>query len=77
MCARFSFKKYLKRHFKKFCYCDSFVTAEFCYQKSNSGATIKGHNQAMYANLLILATPARIIGHQVVRLGHLGGFVAF
>ena len=31
----------------------------------------------IYANLVILATPARIIGHQVVCLGHLGGFVAF
>ena len=31
----------------------------------------------MYANLVILATPERIIGHQVVCLGHLGGFVAF
>ena len=30
-----------------------------------------------YANLVILATPARIIGHQVVCLGHLGGFAAF
>ena len=31
----------------------------------------------IYANLVILATPVRIIGHQVVCLGHLGGFVAF
>ena len=31
----------------------------------------------MYANLAILATPVPIIGHQVVCLGHLGGFVAF
>ena len=31
----------------------------------------------MYANLAILATPVRIIGHQVVSLGHIGGFVAF
>ena len=31
----------------------------------------------MYANLVILATPERIIGLQVVCLGHLGGFVAF
>ena len=31
----------------------------------------------IYANLIILATPVRIIGHQVVSLGHLGGFVAF
>ena len=31
----------------------------------------------MYANLVILATPERVIGHQVVSLGHLGGFVAF
>ena len=29
------------------------------------------------ANLVILATPARVMGYQVVRLGHLGGFVAF
>ena len=32
---------------------------------------------AIYANLVILATPVRDIGHQVVSLGHLGGFVAF
>ena len=31
----------------------------------------------IYANLVILATPVRVIGHQVVCLGHLGGFVAF
>ena len=31
----------------------------------------------IYANLVILATPVRIIDHQVVCLGHLGGFVAF
>ena len=31
----------------------------------------------IYANLVILATPVRDIGHQVVSLGHLGGFVAF
>ena len=31
----------------------------------------------IYANLVILATPGRIIGHQVVCLGHLSGFIAF
>ena len=31
----------------------------------------------IYANLVILATPVRITGHQVVSLGHLGGFVTF
>ena len=31
----------------------------------------------IYANLAILATPVRVVGHQVVSLGHLGGFVAF
>ena len=31
----------------------------------------------IYANLVILATPLRVIGHQVVHLGHLGGMVAF
>ena len=31
----------------------------------------------IYANLAILATPSRVIGRQVVSLGHLGGFVAF
>ena len=31
----------------------------------------------IYANLVILATPVRDIGHQVVSLGHLGGFIAF
>ena len=31
----------------------------------------------MYANLVILATPVRIISYQVVSLGYLGGFVAF
>ena len=31
----------------------------------------------IYANLVILATPVLISGHQVVCLGHLGGFVAF
>ena len=31
----------------------------------------------IYANLVILATPVRIISYQVVSLGHLGGFVAF
>ena len=30
-----------------------------------------------YANLVILATPVRVLGLQVVSLGHLGGFVAF
>ena len=28
------------------------------------------------ANLVILATPVRIISYQVVSLGHLGGFIA-
>ena len=32
---------------------------------------------SIYANLVILATPVRIISYQVVSLGHLGGFVAF
>ena len=31
----------------------------------------------MHANLAILATPVRVIGHQVVSLGQLGGFIAF
>ena len=31
----------------------------------------------IYANLVILATPVLVVGHQVVSLGHLGGFVAF
>ena len=31
----------------------------------------------IYANLVILTTPVRIISYQVVSLGHLGGFVAF
>ena len=30
----------------------------------------------IYANLVILATPVRIISYQVVSLGHFGGFVA-
>ena len=33
--------------------------------------------KSINANLVILATPVRDIGHQVVSLGHLGGFVAF
>ena len=33
--------------------------------------------QWMHANLVILATPVRVLGLQVVSLGHLGGFVAF
>ena len=33
--------------------------------------------QYIHANLVILATPVHIIGHQVVCLGHLGGFIAF
>ena len=33
--------------------------------------------ECIYANLVILATPVRIISYQVVSLGHLGGFVAF
>ena len=31
----------------------------------------------IYAYLVNLATLERVIGHQVVCLGHLGGFVAF
>ena len=40
-----------------------------CFKKLN--------NTDIYANLVILATPVDVIGHQVVCLGHLGGFVAF
>ena len=35
------------------------------------------HICQIHANLVILATPLRVLGHQVVSLGHLGGFVAF
>ena len=45
---------------------------------SNSVQSTQMSQQILiYANLVILATPVRIIGHQVVSLGHLGGFIAF
>ena len=31
----------------------------------------------MYADLVILAIPVRVISYQVVSFGYLGGFVAF
>ena len=52
--------------------CSFFASLTTDYDK-----TMEFCKVGMYANLVILATPVCIIGHQVVCLGHLGGFVAF
>ena len=53
------------------------VNGAICYFNFKEGVNRGLITCKIYANLVILATPVRVIGHQVVCLGHLGGFVAF
>ena len=69
----------LKKHFAK---CEIDCQIKFYKNRTVLKSLVEVYVEVdstffIHANLVILATPVRIISYQVVSLGHLGGFVAF